>query len=231
MLLQQIVYDMMGWGITIDIGVPLYISIWTLLLALFLFYEAKRYIYQQLKPLRTAVFFSEKGMIIGAIVGSVLMILSIAAHEAGHAVAASAFNFPITGAGVTGWGAYVSLPDGYAKGTPWAMIIVSFAGPITNILLALVCYVIVRLMDESLAENTIQFVAHMNYRLGVFNFAPFIVLDGGKFVLGVMRLFFSEDLAFTITMTISGVMLGWFLFFRKSEKDSRNFIERELEKA
>ena len=203
---MQVTEALMSMGYsTVIHGIPVYFSFWTLLLAAGMFWEAKMYIELQLKHLRRFVRTGATPLILASAFGAIFMILSIGLHEMAHGLVAARFGFHIVGAGVSWWGAYVTLPDGYTEGTPWAMIAVSFAGPATNIAISLILGLIVWFFPESLFENTVQFVAYMNYRLGKLNFLPIFVLDGGKLLWGVIRLFISDsamamDLVLTVTV-------------------------------
>ncbi|MBX4204780.1 MAG: M50 family metallopeptidase [Candidatus Doudnabacteria bacterium] len=222
-----------GYGTQV-FGIPVYISFWTVAMAVLLTMSAHSYIHRQLYSLRRKLNCSTSALVTGSLVGAVLMVISIAAHEIGHAITAYYFNYQITGAGISWWGAYVSLPDAYVQGRPLAMIAVSLAGPFTNFAISLIAMGVVSLLDESVTENTIQFVAYMNYRLGKLNILPIFVLDGGKVVWGLARAVFGNgDTAFDFALAVSFVCIAFFMGKRRKLKNydaPRDRFEEALER-
>lgn len=221
MTLMQLTELVISWGFSRELfGVQVYISYWTLLLAIILIVDARTYIRrQEMQVLRHTLRSGSVALTLGSVIGGTLMILSVAAHEYGHAWVATLFGYHITGAGISWWGAYVTLPEAYSQGTAWATVMVSFAGPTTNILIAGFGLLFVWGLPESLPENIVQFVAYMNWRLGKLNFLPIILLDGGHMVLGVSRLVFGNTtFAATVAHTISFGTIYYLLRIRKSSR-------------
>ena len=218
---SAVIQAFLSWGVTVRIhNLPVWISFWTVLLGIILVFDAKSYIERQLNFLAHKIYAREFNIVVAAVIGAALMIGSICLHELGHALVARWFAYHITGAGISWWGAYVTLPDQYTEGSPWAVIMVSLAGPLTNFALAGIAALFVYGLEESTAENTIQYIAYMNYRLGKTNLIPIFVLDGGHAVWGFTRLIFgNSDLAFYIMI---GVTLGVIVFWRKPKSKSKS---------
>src|SRR5690606_7789052 len=80
------------------------------------------------------------------------------------------------------------------------MAIVAIAGPATNIILALISYVLlagvasfeirdpIGLIIMAIVQSTLQFSVLINLVLAVFNMLPFPPLDGGRIAVGLLPL-------------------------------------------
>ncbi len=207
--LMQTTEMAISMGFTVHVfGIPVYISMWTLGLAVLLYTTASQYIRTELLRLDARLHASRLNLAVGSIIGALFVLGSVVAHEMGHALMALVFDHKITSAGISWWGAYVMLPESYLKGSGWVMILVSFAGVATNLALAAFCTFFVHVLPESLTENTIQYVAYMNYRLAKFNLLPIMVLDGGKVLWGVVRIVVPDsDISLWIAAAISGLSI------------------------
>ncbi len=202
-------------------GIPVFVSVWTLVLVLLMMFEAVLYINRQM-PDESGVSYVAMG-----IVASVLTVASVALHEISHAVAAELVGVRIVKAGISWWGAFVMPEATFAQIDPLKGFIIAFSGPLANVVIALLCLVPVVVLDESLVENTIQFLSYINIKLARLNLLPVLVLDGGKVVYSLVRLLGgSVGFAnwFVIGTTI--LTLGYYLLVRKKGQEE---IEDRLE--
>jgi Zn-dependent protease len=90
-----------------------------------------------------------------------------------------------------GWAKPVPVDPRYFKNPKRGMAITSLAGPVSNFIMAYVCYGVANALcgveaargTTALLEGIIQFLAilvYMNIGLGIFNLIPFPPLDGSK---------------------------------------------------
>lgn len=120
------------------------------------------------------------------IVAAIALFLTVVAHEAAHAAVSAAFGYPITEAGVTMLGAYVRPSGSFSEMSGVAQILIAFAGPFANIVIFALAWLVVKYLDESLFENSVQFLAYMNGLLAMLNLIPFPGLDGHKVLSGIL---------------------------------------------
>jgi Zn-dependent protease len=81
-----------------------------------------------------------------------------------------------------GWGKPVPIDSYNFKNPRRDEIFVSLAGPLSNLILAIVCALIFRFLPFSIFLHLIQ----MNLMLGVFNLLPIPPLDGSKIFLNLL---------------------------------------------
>ena len=157
----------------------------------------------------------------------VVLILSIIAHEVAHGYAANMLGDPtarlagrltlnplphidlvgsilIPGLLVLshspilfGWAKPVPYNPYNLKNKRWGEAIVAVAGSATNLLLAVIFALIIRLGAGSLSVPTLSFLAticFVNLFLGLFNLIPFPPLDGFTFLRGALPFHLSRGL-------------------------------------
>ncbi|MEM9949802.1 MAG: site-2 protease family protein [Cyanobacteria bacterium P01_D01_bin.36] len=135
---------------------------------------------------------------------AVIIIISITLHELGHGFAAiyQGDDTPIRAGHMTpnpvvhmGWPSLIFLcligmawgqmpvnPSRF-RNQRWGNILVSAAGPLTNLAIATVCIIIINLTKPSIVANflSLEFfwlAAYINFGLCIFNFLPIPPLDG-----------------------------------------------------
>ncbi len=162
--------------------------------------------------------------VVQAVIVFVILILSIDVHEFSHAFVAHELGDPtperqgrltlnpmahldptgtfmmvfaaISGIGI-GWGKPVQVNPFYMKGNPRLnMGLVSIAGPTSNVLLAVLAGLPIRLgmVHSGFLMNILFFVVVMNLGLAVFNLIPLSPLDGYAVMLAIFEYFKSRDL-------------------------------------
>lgn len=154
--------------------------------------------------------------IIGIITGWLILIIAITIHEAAHAWMADRLGDPtarIAGrltinplAHIDPIGTVV-LPlllalsgsgflIGWAKPTPFDIFnlrnpkrdaaLIALAGPVSNLLLAVMCAVFVRFLTPGLLDHLLISLLRINVFLAIFNLLPIHPLDGFKVVAGIL---------------------------------------------
>ncbi|HEX3255339.1 MAG TPA: site-2 protease family protein [Gaiellaceae bacterium] len=123
-------------------------------------------------------------------------------------VTALAANLPF------GWARPVPVNPSYFKRPREGMAIVAIAGPLMNLLVALVCFAVLRHVDVS--EQTFEVLRQawiVNVVLGLFNLIPVPPLDGSR-VLGVLM----SDATYVRWVSFDQygmlIVFGLFLVFR-----------------
>ncbi|MCC9145427.1 MULTISPECIES: site-2 protease family protein [unclassified Arthrobacter] len=112
---------------------------------------------------------------------SILLLLSVLAHEAAHALTARAYHWPTSKIVLTLWGGHTQFGD--LRSTPGRSLLVALAGPAANFLLAAAGFGILQLLpDLSVAALVTLVFVYANALVAVFNVLPGLPLDGGRIV-------------------------------------------------
>lgn len=152
---------------------------------------------------------------IAFIIISLLLVIAISAHEFSHAFAADKLGDPTPSlagrltinplahldplgtvlllfAGF-GWGKPVPFDPFNLKDPKRDAAIISFAGPASNLIMAVVSAILLRLFDSlpflffnSLLAEILQLFIYFNILLAIFNLIPVHPLDGFKVVAGLL---------------------------------------------
>ena len=121
------------------------------------------------------------GAYVAALGYAVLLLLSVLAHEAAHALTARAYRWPTSKIVLTLWGGHTQFGD--LRSTPGRSLLVALAGPAANFLLALAGYGVLQFLDRNSITGLIAFVfLYSNLLVAVFNILPGLPLDGGRII-------------------------------------------------
>jgi len=141
-----------------------------------------------------------------AFVLAVLLALSVLLHEAAHAVAARRFGLHVSEIVVDLWGGHTAL--GRPR-TPGASAVVSVVGPLANLAIAAISWVLRDQMPSTVPGSSAAVLAFLllgtavsNALVGVFNLVPGLPLDGGRVL---------EALVWKVTgdQDTGGLVAGW----------------------
>ena len=114
----------------------------------------------------------------------VLLLLSVLAHEAAHAIVARARGHRVTELALTLWGGHTTYVGTSAKALDGLLI--SVVGPITNLILAVGLWFAYRASSATIPELLLYAAASANAFVGVFNLLPGLPLDGGAILESIV---------------------------------------------
>lgn len=114
-----------------------------------------------------------------AVVLAIALFLSVLVHEVSHGLAGTMLGRRPSSYTLTLWGGYTRFSKDHA--TPGASAVIAAAGPISNLLLALLLWGLLRVLPDA-AFPYLMPLMYLNLALGLFNLAPGIPMDGGRVV-------------------------------------------------
>lgn len=148
-----------------------------------------------------------------------IVFLCVLLHELGHAFAAERYGIhtkSITLLPIGGIASMEKMPE-----KPVAQIIVSAAGPVVNLLIALVLFPFISgyppfwkaaaIIDSINAGNFIYYLYVINIVLALFNLLPAFPMDGGRILKGILELRLDTTRATAIAAFIGRVMATLFI--------------------
>lgn len=121
---------------------------------------------------------------------ALLLLFSVLIHELAHAVAAKMYGWPTHKIVLNLWGGHTEFDFG--KATPGRALVVAFAGPVANFVLAGLGQLVVLALPErtSLGTAVALLLANIfvvaNLLIGAFNVLPGLPLDGGRLVESIV---------------------------------------------
>ncbi len=165
----------------------------------------------------------KQGMGTVDILWSVFFILTLFAcvtlHELGHALAAKRYNIKtknITLLPIGGLAQLESIPE-----KPKEELVVALAGPMVNIVIAILLYPFVKLGPDVVEQLDLTRLSHHNFLfslmvvnvwLAVFNMIPAFPMDGGRVFRALLSFKFERALATRIAATLGQLLAVGFIF-------------------
>ena len=115
-----------------------------------------------------------------ALAYAVLLLVSVLAHEAAHAVVATRAGYRVNRVVADLWGGHTAYDSSTAR--PGASALIAIAGPAANALLALVGWLAVPLITGDIPSLLVRAMWFTNAFVAAFNLLPGLPLDGGFLV-------------------------------------------------
>jgi Zn-dependent protease len=122
---------------------------------------------------------------------ALLLLFSVLIHELAHAVAAKMYGWPTHKIVLNLWGGHTEFD--FSKATPGRALVVAYAGPLANFVLAGPGYLLLLSLPVNPATVTMEIVVLLtkifigaNLLIGVFNVLPGSPLDGGRLVESIV---------------------------------------------
>lgn len=125
--------------------------------------------------------------------------LSVFLHELSHYFAAILFHYKIDRMELNIWGGVLNLYSYVIK--PSHEIVILIAGPLSNLLIALIFIIISQYIEVDIIKDII----FANTVLGAFNLIPITPLDGGKIIRLYLAYFFGYGKAIKIALVFSKI--------------------------
>lgn len=120
-----------------------------------------------------------------ALIVSAGFIVSLLAHEIGHALTAQGFGLRVRSVTLHGFAGFTEFEPEPA--TPGREFLIAFVGPAVNGVLAGLCFLGLLVVPSDGSVGTVLFyLAITNLALFVFNLAPGLPLDGGRVVVAAV---------------------------------------------
>lgn len=115
-----------------------------------------------------------------AVAYALLLLVSVLAHEAAHAVVATRAGYRVNRVVADLWGGHTAYDSSNAR--PGASALVAIAGPAANALLALVGWLAQPSIDGDITSLLVGALVYTNAIVAAFNMLPGLPLDGGFLV-------------------------------------------------
>lgn len=119
-----------------------------------------------------------------SVVTALLLLGSIAIHETGHALTSVWLGTPVHGAGVMPVGAYIR----HEITTPGSQLLISLAGPVTQLVVSLVILILAKPRPKSIYRVMWLAVAHLSAFVALINLLPIGPLDGNHAYYAILEL-------------------------------------------
>lgn len=132
---------------------------------------------------------------------ALMLLVSIMAHELGHALTARAFGYgtrDITLSLLGGCASLISLPR-----KAWQELLTALAGPLVSFAISGVAFLSICFLPlDRWTYALLVYAMWMNVMLGAFNLLPGFPMDGGRVFRSLMRAFMSRTRATYIAMVV-----------------------------
>jgi Zn-dependent protease len=162
-----------GWRLATIGGVPVYIGRSWPIIAVFIVATFGPQVAARLPDLGPGAYAV-------AIAYAVLLLISVLAHEAAHAVVATRAGYRVDRVVADLWGGHTAYDSSTAR--PGASAMVAIAGPAANALLALVAWLVLPGVPDGISLLLVGAMLYANAFVAGFNMLPGLPLDGGFLV-------------------------------------------------
>lgn len=156
------------------------------------------------------VFATDGGPFALSMACALMLLVSITAHELGHALTARAFGYgthDITLSLLGGCASLIALPR-----KAWQEFLTAIAGPAVSFLLSAIAFLVLKYVSlDQWTQYLMINITLMNCMLGAFNLLPGFPMDGGRVFRSLMRAFLSRARATYIAMIVGrgvAILLG-----------------------
>ena len=161
-------------------------------------------LYLDLTTIFIMLMFLQSGDIVLAAGLSLILAISIVAHELGHSLVARCFGCRTTCITLTVIGGCASMERIPHKA--WQEFLVAVAGPLVSFVLGFSLYMAAHVIDvDNYLGITFFYGGIINISLGLFNLLPGFPMDGGRILRSIARIFASRAKATYVAMVVGRV--------------------------
>ncbi len=164
---------------------------------------------------------ASSGGLLRALLQFPIIFASVFLHELAHALTARSLGVPVRHIALTWFGGYAAF---WTPPKRWREAVIAFAGPASNLALAVALFAVLPLVETQsagitganlwvragptpLAEHLVRTAAVINLGLGIFNLLPALPLDGGHILRTILASFLPWAQAHRLAAW-SGIVLG-----------------------
>ena len=145
-------------------------------------------------------------LICGYGVEILIFFVALAIHELSHAITAKKFGYKLSNFYLMPYGACLSYNSTFLEKEE---ILIALAGPLSNLVTALVCISFWWIIPASFALT--EYFVQCNFYLAIFNFLPCYPLDCGRIIKAILKDKFSENISIKISKILSIMFASIFL--------------------
>jgi Zn-dependent protease/predicted transcriptional regulator len=188
-------------------GIPIYINYsWLVIFALVAWSLARFYYPSKYGEASPSAYW------IMGVISSLLLFLSVLLHELAHSLMARRQGIKVTDITLFIFGGVSRMPD--EPDSPGKDMLISAAGPLSSIAIALICGVLSALAPPaSLLKPIFVYLTWINGALAVFNLLPGMPLDGGRILRDLVWAKTGNFSKGSYTASVMGKAVGMGLIF------------------
>ena len=161
-------------------------------------------LYLDLSTIFIMLMFLQTGDIVLAVGLSLILAVSIVAHELGHSLVARCFGCRTANITLTVIGGCASMERIPHKA--WQEFLVAIAGPLVSFILGFSLYTAALVLGvDNYLGVTFLYGGIINITLGLFNLLPGFPMDGGRILRSIARIFASRAKATYVAMVVGRV--------------------------
>lgn len=196
-------------------GIDIYINFSWIIILVFLTFSLATGWFATLYPgWATATYW------VVSLIAALLLFVSVLLHELAHSFVARARGLPVKSIVLFIFGGVSNIER--EPGSPGVEFQMAFVGPLTSLVIGVVCYLFLLAMrgSNSPVAAILGYLAVTNILLGIFNLIPGFPLDGGRVLRSIVWRISGNLVTATRVATIVGqiiaylfILIGIFFFF------------------
>ncbi|MHB8597122.1 MAG: site-2 protease family protein [Ktedonobacteraceae bacterium] len=196
-------------------GIDIYINFSWIIILVFLTFSLATGWFATLYPgWATATYW------VVSLIAALLLFVSVLLHELAHSFVARARGLPVKSIVLFIFGGVSNIER--EPGSPGVEFQMAFVGPLTSLVIGVVCYLLLLVMrgSNSPVAAILGYLAVTNILLGIFNLIPGFPLDGGRVLRSIVWRISGNLVTATRVATIVGqiiaylfILVGIFFFF------------------
>src|SRR6266487_3777727 len=185
-------------------GIDIFINVSWLVILVLLTFSLATYEFPAFYP-----GFSPSTYFLLGFIASLLLFVSVLLHELAHSLVARARGLPVKSIVLFIFGGISNIEQ--EPQTPGVEFLMAFVGPITSIVIGIVCYLLLFPLrgSHSPVEVIVSYLAITNILLGLFNLIPGFPLDGGRVLRSIIWKISGSEGTATRVASIVGQMFAY----------------------